>query len=469
MEKTLDYIIRIFQEKGIMVDAKRMPLLTAMASEADTQAAVEVCTKNEDMLTRKWRLKNRIADIQQQSVSIPNATAGQAYEASLDLQKFGWTDIVHIDVESMESIGLSFDRESLTISGTPRAGGDYAMKVLFRISGEPEESKLNEKIITLIINPDPKTLWKDLPSDQADKYWKPDEQFAYSPLGDRHLVVGSKRGRAHANVGSFRDDHYEYAFLPDTGWAMVAVADGAGSAKLSRYGSKIACEAVAECFKMTFSPEISLAFDQLIPRYRQEASEEVKQRLHQFALTIISNIAKYAHNALADAAAGEGAQLKDLHTTLVFSIFKKYDFGYAVVSFSVGDCPIAIISKGHNDVHLLNTLDVGSFSGGTRFITMPEIFKADAYRSRIRFTIVDDFAYLMLMSDGIYDAKFAVEADLEKPEKWQELIIDLDGDNPDGIAVEFKPDNTEICKQLSAWMDFWSKGNHDDRTLAVVY
>ena len=51
----------------------------------------------------------------------------------------------------------------------------------------------------------------------------------------------------------------------------------------------------------------------------------------------------------------------------------------------------------------------------------------------------------------------------------------LDDKNPGGwypeekITVEFKPENTEIANQLSAWMDFWSPGNHDDRTLAVIF
>ena len=75
----------------------------------------------------------------------------------------------------------------------------------------------------------------------------------------------------------------------------------------------------------------------------------------------------------------------------------------------------------------------------------------------------------MLMTDGIYDPKFVVEANLEKIEKWQAFLEDLGGNNEEKITVEFTPENTEIATQLSAWMDFWSPGNHDDRTLAVIF
>ena len=35
--------------------------------------------------------------------------------------------------------------------------------------------------------------------------------------------------------------------------------------------------------------------------------------------------------------------------------------------------------------------------------------------------------------------------------------------------VDFDKDNSEIASQLSTWMDFWNPGNHDDRTLAIIY
>ena len=89
--------------------------------------------------------------------------------------------------------------------------------------------------------------------------------------------------------------------------------------------------------------------------------------------------------------------------------------------------------------------------------------------TRFNLKIIEDFSYLFLMTDGIYDAKFVVEANLEKYKKWTEFLEDLDGKNDENIKVEFSKDNSEIANQLSKWMDFWSAGNHDDRTLAIVF
>ena len=91
---------------------------------------------------------------------------------------------------------------------------------------------------------------------------------------------------------------------------------------------------------------------------------------------------------------------------------------------------------------------------------------SETYRS---FKFIEDFSYLFLMTDGIYDPKFVVEANLDKIEKWQEFLADLQGNNDEKVFVDFNPANSEIASQLSAWMDFWSPGNHDDRTLAIVY
>jgi len=120
-------------------------------------------------------------------------------------------------------------------------------------------------------------------------------------------------------------------------------------------------------------------------------------------------------------------------------------------------------------VTLMNTLDVGTFGGGTRFITMPEIFQSDTFAGRINFKLVPGFDYLFLMTDGIYDPKFEVEANLQKAEKWQALLEDLGGKNAEGAGVELRADNEAIGRELLSWMDFWSPGNYDDRTLAIVF
>lgn len=159
------------------------------------------------------------------------------------------------------------------------------------------------------------------------------------------------------------------------------------------------------------------------------------------------------------------------HSTLIFTCFKKFEFGYLILTFGVGDCPIAIVNKNSTHSEMLNWLDVGEFGGGTRFITQTDIFHSieRPMASRFNVKLVDDFSYLFLMTDGIYDPKFVVEANLEKTEKWLDFIEDLKGVNEDGKSINFENPSIESALQLSSWMDFWSQGNHDDRTLAIIF
>ena len=302
-----------------------------------------------------------------------------------------------------------------------------------------------------------------------DPYWKADNTTAVSDFIDKKIVISSKRGRSHANVGSFRDDDFAFKNLEKTGWSVLAVSDGAGSAALSRKGSELACNLVVSYFEENFTEDYLKDFDQILLSHHEKTDENSSKKISRFVYDNMSKAAYHVHKQLAAFAASVEKPLKDFHSTLIFALVKKYEFGYAILSFGVGDCPIGLVSKDLSAIKLMNWLDVGEFGGGTRFITMPEIFQSDKFSTRFGFKLVDDFSYLMLMTDGIYDAKFVVEANLEKIANWKEFIEDLKGKNDDGAAVDFSYSNAAIADQLSRWMDFWNPGNHDDRTLAIIY
>jgi serine/threonine protein phosphatase PrpC len=416
----------------------------------------------------KWKLQDRIADIIQKPVRILNATVGKSYEAKFDFDKFGWKDITAYEFAGLEDAGLIYDEKTKQITGVPTKSGDLKFSFRFKVEGEAEDAPFNEKIITLIVNPDPKSLWKNLPSDRNDPYWKEDDVTLFAPLGGKHILVSSKRGRSHANVGSFREDDFSFSDL-ENGWSIVVVADGAGSAKISRKGSAIACTGIVDYFLETTSIESMAEFDELLQQHQSGTGDDTQKKLTRFVYNNLGKAAFQVHKKLEEFAKNEGVALKDLSSTLIFTLFKRYDAGYAFLSFGVGDCPMAVLNKDVSEVTLLNWIDVGEFGGGTRFITMPEIFQSEKFSTRFSFKVVEDFSYLVLMSDGIYDPKFVVEANLPNIKKWQEFLQDLNGKNEDRIKVDLTPGNKDIVDQFSKWMDFWSAGNHDDRTLALVF
>lgn len=66
------------------------------------------------------------------------------------------------------------------------------------------------------------------------------------------------------------------------------------------------------------------------------------------------------------------------------------------------------------------------------------------------------------MTDGVTAAKLPTNNALADRDMWKELWTDLSG------AVAFRRDNAEAEAQLLEWLNFWSPGNHDDRTIAVI-
>ena len=499
MENTKKYLEVLLSKKSpIGISPKRTALFEQFAAEEKNISLVKQIIENQDIMLDIWARRNRIMDIEQQHVSIPNATVDKFYTHFLDFKTKNWDDIVDCHFEGLENVGLVYDEKTETLKGNPSQSGDFRLTFRFKINGEKDEEDFHAKPISLIINANPKSLWKNLESDITDPFWKEDNVHEINKLGDRSIVVASKRGRSHANVGSFRDDDYAYRFFEKTGWSLVAVADGAGSAKFARQGAKIACDKVISYFEENLNEENSLILEDLILENQnkdiiekiilEENTEDtdnqvvlleipveetprrdVKRELDGLIYKYLGGAAFAVHKEIERFAQTQEALSKDFHSTLIFALYKKLEIGYVILTFGVGDCPIAVLDHEMSEVKLMNWLDVGEFGGGTRFITMAEIFQNANFASRIGFKIVEDFKYLVLMTDGIYDAKFVVEANLEKIAEWRGFFDDLDGHNADDAKVSFLPENENIAQELSNWMDFWSPGNHDDRTLAVIF
>ncbi|MFT7073408.1 MAG: serine/threonine protein phosphatase PrpC [Patiriisocius sp.] len=477
------YIQNLLKGKNIEINTNITILFEEFAQSPTNTELVKSIFEKQEKIMINWNIKNRIADIQAQHIVIPNAKELIPYSAKIDFEALKLTDLISANFEGLEELGLKFNNKTDTIEGTPISSGDLKLKFIFKIEGENETDPLNEKLISLVINPDPKSLWVLKPSDQEAIFSKPDEIEVFEKLGEKTIVVSSKRGRSHGKEGASRDDDFAFKYFKKTQWSLVVVSDGAGSAYLARIGSKIACDSVVEYFEQVVDIEKTKEFEDKISEYNQDKTEEKLKEIQILSKQNLYKASVYVHNKLKEFAEQTflsnpelfnnpkaKTNVEYLHSTLIFTLFKKYEFGYLIQSFGVGDCPIAVMNIDKTETTLLNWLDVGEYGGGTRFITQPDIFqKQEVMITRFNLKIIEDFSYLFLMTDGIYDAKFVVEANLEKHEKWIEFLEDLAGNNDDKNKVEFNKDNNEITNQLSKWMDFWSAGNHDDRTLAIVF
>ncbi|PQA95767.1 hypothetical protein B0A69_05195 [Chryseobacterium shigense] len=390
---------------------------------------------------------------------LKNASSKQFYEFSFEMDDF--PNIKIKSIANLQETGLTFDNNK--ISGIPYTSSVHELDIEFYHIRDQNSTEI--KTVHLLVNADPKDLWKNIPSDINDIYYKPDEASYQGQFSDRKITIVSKRGRSHAHEGKFRDDDFAVNELPG-GWSIVSVADGAGSAVMAREGSRLAVGSVNSFFNSNeilneISNNIEIVYN------ASDSSKEIRSEAGENVLKLLYKGVRHVYDVLDQAAAEHSLSVKDFHTTLIFALTKKFDFGYVILTFGVGDCPINLINPEFSEVMLLNTMDVGEFGGGTRFITMKEIFNHDMV-SRFGMTCVNDFSYLVLMTDGIYDPKFITENKLEDIESWKTFFDDLNGNNDDRTKVDFIND-TDIDQQLLTWTDFWSRGNHDDRTLAIIY
>lgn len=468
MKKAHDYIEALLTHKWVPVPGRQRTLFDAFVEEEHIRQAVEQIYHSQTIIVESWKERSLIDDILQKHIVLPNGRVNKTYQFRFDKDALGLQELGDYEWSIPDGLGLTFDESTGVLSGSPKLQGEHILTLLFRLNMHPADKPFTEKKVHLVINPDPKSLWQHLPSDDQDKYWQPDQAALFLPFGDKKLVIASKRGRSHAHEGKFRDDSFGGFFDTEKGWGIIAVADGAGSARYSRKGAGIACHAVVDSFKELLAGEKMTALEEAITGYLGSQDEDNQKKVSAQFIEQLGKLAFSAQGRIRQEAQENGADIKDYATTLIFALVKKYAAGYVISSFWVGDGGIGIYQSAGEAI-VLGTPDSGEFAGQTRFLTMTDIFANSAYANRIRFKVVPDFTALILMTDGITDPKFQTDANLQKTEIWQQLWNDLGGSNDDGSKVDFAAGPGTVEESLLSWLDFWSPGNHDDRTIAILY
>lgn len=435
------------------------------------------------------------------SLALANAKENKPFEQTIELPQISSIPGVSVVIKEISGLDeethgikilVSEDGQSFTIVGTPcldalRANEEtavdstYELTIKFGLVGieVPECRPSLERKVVFIINQDSRKLWKNLPVDWENmaepKYINEDTQIDYvkvKALPDgtpqKDMVAASKRGRSHAQEAKPRDDHFKMSHL-ENGWYIMAVADGAGSARFSREGSTIACNTVIEYCNAQL--ESCQEFEEHINtynEYKDESESDARKMVGDYIYKIVGTAAFKAQKAIYSEATVQNIPPKLYATTLLLTICKKFSYGWFVASFWVGDGAICLYDKESHTAKLLGIPDEGEFAGQTRFLTMPEIFRdATSLYQRLRFCIVPDFTALMLMTDGVSDPKFETDANLNNPDKWDALWDDLL--NNDENRVDLSDDHEEAKDELLNWLDFWAPGHHDDRTIAILY
>jgi len=390
--------------------------------------------------------------IESRNIYLVNAKVGEAYSDSLCIE--GLKSIRLIDCGGT---GLEFDTDSQLVSGTPMEPGDFVIKFQGLLGGQRLDI-----LAKLAVIPDPRSLWKNIPSSIEGKFSKPDEASAML-TEELFCVAASKRGRSHAQNGDYRDDDFGLSLCDKSGWYISIVADGAGSAKYSRHGSKVAVSSVLESLPVLLDEYLNQGALDFIEScngvFDSSSVNKIQNYLYQSLVTAAFKAAKL----IEEVAKSEDASASDFSTTLIVVVAKKLSNNWFVGSFSIGDGGAAVIQINDSKITPLTKADSGEYAGQTRFLSKQEFSDSSELLDRVSFGTFSNFTAIVLMTDGISDPKFPTDVSFEDYSLW------LDFWNKDlGSAIDFTADVAKIETDLLQWMDFWSPGDHDDRTLALM-
>lgn len=381
---------------------------------------------------------------------IANAKEGEKYSGELTGKDSNGRAVKIIKVIVPAELGLSFDAKTSLITGIPLDNGERKLPLRYQLaSGEELSGEC-----TMIINPDPRNLWKVLEPDMAQLYAKPhiDKSQISIDINKSKLIAASRRGRSHEHNGSFRDD--DFFIDHDQGWSIIIVADGAGSAKFSREGSRLAVSTVGGHIKSVLASEQGLSLTQLL-----DSEEELNTKLNTLGREfhyIYHKASSLAVQAIEAEATARADLPRAFATTLLAAAVRTCGDKFFVATFWLGDGAIAVYDP-EDTVKLMGTPDGGEFAGQTLFLDR-SVLSDNSFGKRVKIGSFSDKAALLLMTDGVSDPYFETDVGLADSKRWHHLWNDL---SP-CLAAEDAP------SAVADWLHFFIAGHHDDRTVAVL-
>jgi len=252
-------------------------------------------TFKEERMNQRIMIEN---EVRQLGLRFPNGTVKKEYSVFFELPVDKISDIELVGAEELGLILAIGEDGKCTLSGKPKNAGDFSLKLRYKtVEGEPA----SELAIPVAFNPNPRDLWRNIPTDPNIAYYKPDSETKYvkveagaDGLPKKDIVAASQRGRSHAQEGKARDDHFSLFHCDESDWYIIAVADGAGSAKYSRKGSEVACKTVIDHCKnlLLDNPR----FEASIREYEAERdNKEKRTNVTRHVIDIVYNGAMKAH------------------------------------------------------------------------------------------------------------------------------------------------------------------------------
>lgn len=388
---------------------------------------------------------------------LPTACAGQPY--TLDIETtLSAPDVTVTQVDVPENCGLTFDAATGTLAGCPLESG--TIKLVVHCLFDQVSSVMTA--LDLPVQPDPQSLWQVNEPEAGPPFVKPHLASTQLMAPPWQLIAASRRGRAHEHAGTFRDDDFVIDFDEASGFGIMIVADGAGSAPYSREGARLAAQATASGLRRQLA---QLQADDLQKPIQQWSTltDDARRQLGIACFHLFRQAATQAVDEIERRASELAQRLqqsckpRDFATTLLGALFLPTTAGLFVATCWIGDGAIAVYGP-RGKVRLMGRPDSGEFAGQTQFLDR-SVLHAPDFGQRIGMGCFQDIDALVLMTDGVSDPKFETDRALQDPTCWDQLWDEL---KP--VLADPQP-----AQALTDWLHFFIKGHHDDRTLAVLW
>ena len=279
---------------------------------------------------------------------VDNARVGQAYQSKITVISPHDAGEISYKAESFKfpDTQFYFDEDTQSIQGQPIEANLIEFGFQFIAEGETRSAQCRLNVIA-----DPRSLWKVIEPEAGQEFVKTHLDQAMIDTPNYKIVAASRRGRSHEHVGSFRDDDFAIHLIEDSPWSVITVADGAGSAKYSREGSRIAVEIVQNEFQryLYLNPYTIDDLSNDLAKWQVGSQDDVTvgiaTKLNQQFHHVYYEIYKSILNQIELQATNLGANTKDFSTTLLVAVVCKLADKTFVSTFSVGDGAIALYSE----------------------------------------------------------------------------------------------------------------------------
>ena len=436
------------------INNKEQEALAGETNEQQTQKYSNQMISNIDIKESKNKSVSKIVP-PKVTFSIANGKIKEFYKEKITIK-----ENIEIEIEILyESINFSENNLGLSVEdsfivGVPQKTGSSVINFNYKYQDNIYKASAN-----LVIVADPKDLW-EVNEPAEDSLFPKDHEFyktiKFNNNQNYKIIAASRRGRSHEHNGSFRDDHFEYKILEhDPSLVILSVADGAGSAKYSREGSRLATEQSINFLShklaaiQAFQDLEKYVFEE---PHTSEINKSIVENWNTASIQLFREATDYAMEKIRQKVENTQSSFRDFATTLQIVIVKHVQDKRFISSFWVGDGAVAVYNQ--EKIRLLGQTDGGDYVGQTVFLS-PNL---EPFHQYVSITIASAQDWLFLMSDGISDPYFETDSELSSLDNWTQFY------NEYKEVLNNDIDGSDLNEKIH----FFKKGHHDDRTLLVL-